>query len=219
MSLHTHRHSLHPVCGKKGPIHPPWRPFMIFPKIISLSALLLLVAPLCFASGEEEHRQHGSHVHGLGQMNLAIDGTEVYIELENPSANIVGFEHMPSSAEDRHAVQEAVEKLEDGESLFLFTSQADCSLTSAAVSSSLLLHDHEDDHRDGTQEHADHGEEVHSEFTAEYRFSCTRPEKLKSVETTLFSVFPGIEKIGAQVLTSTRQTGAELTAKNYRIEL
>ncbi len=206
---------------------------MIFPKIISLSVLLLLVAPHCFASGEEEHRQHGSHVHGLGQMNLAVDGTEVYIELENPSANIVGFEHMPSSAEDHKAVLEAAEKLEDGERLFIFTSQADCSLASAAVSSSLLLQDHDDGHRDseqrqethedqgqdGTQEHADHDDAVHSEFTAEYRFSCTRPEKLKSVETTLFSVFPGIEEIEAQVLTSTRQTGAELTAKNYRIEL
>lgn len=206
---------------------------MILRKIISLSALLLLSVPLCFASGEEKHRQHGSHVHGLGQMNLAVDGTEVYIELENPSANIVGFEHLPSSAEDRHAVQQAAERLEDGESLFKFTSQADCSLTSAAVSSSLLGQDHEDGHhdseqhpethddhdQDGEQEHADHGEEVHSEFTAEYRFSCTRPEKLKSVETTLFTVFPGIEEIEAQVLTSTRQTGAELTAKNYRIEL
>ena len=94
---------------------------MLKRRIILLSSLLLLSATLCFASGDDEHRQHGSHVHGIGHMNLAVDGNDVYIELENPSANIVGFEHMPSSDNDRHAVHEAAEKLEDGKSLFIFS--------------------------------------------------------------------------------------------------
>lgn len=201
-------------------------------RIISLSSLLLLSATLCFASGDDEHRQHGSHVHGIGHMNLAVDGNDVYIELENPSANIVGFEHMPSSDNDRHAVHEAAEKLEDGKSLFIFTKQADCSLTSATVSSPLLSEDHENEHHNSEaheekhendehgsgEDHADHEEQAHSEFVAEYKFSCKHPEKLKSVETKLFSVFPGIEELETQVLTNTRQTGAELTAKSYRID-
>ena len=191
-------------------------------KILLLSALILISAATCFASGDDEHRQHGSHVHGFGHMNLAVDGNDVYIEVENPSANIVGFEHVPSSDEDRHAVHEAAEKLEDGDSLFVFTKQANCSMTSVTVSSPLLSEDHGDEHHSSEaheEKHEDHDEEVHSEFTAEYKFSCTHPERLKSVETRLFSEFPGIEELETQVLTSTRQTGAELTAKNYRIEL
>lgn len=206
---------------------------MLLQRTLLHTALLLLSATLCFASGKDEHRQHDSHVHGVGQLNLAVDGNDVYIELKNPSANIVGFEHMPASEEDRHAVHEAAEKLEDGESLFTFSNQASCSLTSATVSSSLLTQDHEDGHHAAaahegkhedhgyvnTGDHADHHkDEVHSEFAAEYTFSCKRPEKLTSFETRIFSVFPGIEELKAQVITNTGQTGAELTMKSYRID-
>ena len=215
-----------------------------------LVALFMLLAPLCFAAGHAEHRQHDAHVHGIGHMNLAVDGNDVYIELENPSANIVGFEHMPSSEEEQHAVHEAAEKLEDGESLFLFSMQAQCSLVSAKVSSPLLSEDHEDEHHDkeaheekdddhghakhgsephdekdedhahdSDKGHADHDEQMHSEFGAEYQFSCEHPDKLKSLETKLFTAFPGIEELETQVMTNSGQTGAELTKKNYRIEL
>jgi len=198
-----------------------------------LIALLLLPATLCFASGKDERRQHGSHVHGIGYLNLAVDGNDVYIELENPSANIIGFEHKPSSDEERHAVHEAVKRLEDGQNLFMFSKQANCSLISVTVSSPVLPQDHVEEHQhaeaheekhddhghDNEGDHEDHKDEAHSEFVAEYQFSCNYPEKIKFFETKLFSVFPGIEELKAQVLSKTGQTGAELTHKNYRIQL
>jgi len=52
---------------------------------------------------------------------------------------------------------------------------------------------------------------------AEYHFVCKKPEKLLSIDVMLFSVFPGIEQIKVQLLTDTKQTALELTAKKKKI--
>lgn len=206
---------------------------MMLKRIVPLAAVLLLSAASCLASGHGEHRQHTSHVHGIGHLNVAMEGTIVYIELASPAANIVGFEHQPSSDAERRTVLKATETLEDGDSLFVFSTQAKCTLASAKISSPLLASDHEDGHHhsdaheekhsdgehDGTKDHEAHSEGTHSEFSAEYQFSCAHPEKLKSLETQLFSAFPELEKLQTQILTTTGQTGAALTAKNHRLEL
>ena len=59
--------------------------------------------------------------------------------------------------------------------------------------------------------------ESHSEFRAEYHFVCKKPEKLASVDVMLFNVFSGIEHIEVQLLTVTKKTALELTAKKKKI--
>jgi hypothetical protein len=75
--------------------------------------------------GHDEHRQHGTHVHGIAALNLASEGKEVHVELDSPAANIVGFEHAPSSAEDRAALDQAIATLSDGAALLAFNAMAD----------------------------------------------------------------------------------------------
>ena len=52
----------------------------------------------------QETRQMDAHEHGAVEMNLAVDGSIVFIEIHSPSINIVGFEHPPESSEDKEAV-------------------------------------------------------------------------------------------------------------------
>ena len=54
------------------------------------------------------------HQHGVGQLNVAIQGDHVEIELETPGADIVGFEHPPRTAEQKKAVQDAATTLRNG---------------------------------------------------------------------------------------------------------
>lgn len=209
---------------------------MFLRRTLPLTSLLVLSSALCFASGDGEHRQHGAHVHGIAQMNLAVEGSNVLLELASPAMNIVGFEYMPSSDEDRHAVHEAAEKLEDGGSLFEFSRAAGCTLVTAEIESPLLADEHHEEHPDKDSYGKDHDEKSHdeehdhsaaeahgrgehSEFEARYQFTCSSPEKLKSLTVNLFTAFPGFEEIQTQVLTNSRQTGAELTAKNNRVDL
>ncbi|MGI9537371.1 MAG: ZrgA family zinc uptake protein, partial [Desulfocapsaceae bacterium] len=63
------------------------------------------------------------------------------------------------------------------------------------------------------------GAQEHSEFEAFYQFTCASPKKLKVMEVHLFSVFPGFEQLDLQILTTSGQTGAKLSAGNNRVEL
>jgi len=57
----------------------------------------------------------------------------------------------------------------------------------------------------------------HSEFHSEYRFVCRNPAKLSQLDVMLIQAFPGIEHIQVQLLTETKQSAQELTARSHRI--
>ena len=201
----------------------------------ALAAPLMLIVP--WASAEEKHdhdqahRQHGAHVHGIAALNLALEGQEVQIELDSPAANIAGFEHAPSSADDHAALDKAVATLKDGDRLFTFNDDAGCRMETATVTSELLgqEHDEREGHaREGTESHAyvdkqghgheEHEGETHSDIKAAYHFECDTPDKLEQLTVELFDAFSGMEKIKVQFVIESRQGAAELTAKDHVVK-
>ena len=171
---------------------------------------------------EHEHRQHDVHVHGIAALNFVLEGKEVHIEFESPAANIVGFEHAPSTEADYAALDKAVATLKEGNPLFKFNDKAGCRMETAKVVSSLLdeEHDgHEDEHayeekNNKEQEH----QEDHSDIEVSYHFECTAPDKLKQLTVELFDVFPGTEKLKVQYIIENKQGGLELTAADHVIK-
>lgn len=180
---------------------------------------------------DHEHRQHGAHVHGVAALNLALEGNEVQIELDSPAANIVGFEHAPSSPDDRSALDKAVATLEDGDTLFRFNADAGCRMETATVTSEMLdgehdkhdrhAHDESEGHNhqgapahQGEHEH-DHEGESHSDIEAAYHFECEAPDKLTRLTVEVFEAFPGMEEIKVQYVIERNQGAAELTAKDH----
>jgi len=194
----------------------------------ALAIPLVLIAPWAFAEDahhhaqDAEHRQHGAHVHGIAALNLALEGNEVWIELDSPAANIVGFEHAPSSEDDHAALDTAVATLKGGDRLFKLNDEAGCGMETATVTSE-LLHEEHDEHeghaeKDG-HDHAEHeGEhegETHSDIEAAYHFECDTPGKLTSLTVELFEAFSGMEKINVQYVIESKKGAAELTAKDH----
>jgi hypothetical protein len=113
---------------------------------------------------DDEYRQHGAHVHGIAGLNLALEGKEVHVELDSPAANIVGFEHAPSSEADHAALDKAVATLRDGDQLFRFNSEARCRMEKADITSALLDDEHSghaDDHAHEKKDHHDHDDHGH----------------------------------------------------------
>ena len=200
----------------------------------SLLTPLMLIGP--WASAEEKHehdhdkapRQHGSHVHGIAALNLALEGQEVHIELDSPAANIVGFEHAPSSEADHAALDKAVAALKDGDRLFSFNDDAGCRMETAKVASELLDEEHEPHTEEKTREHAheekeghDHEEregETHSDIEATYHFECNAPGKLTQLTVELFEAFPGMEELKVQYVIESKQGAAELTAADHVVK-
>jgi hypothetical protein len=181
-------------------------------KTVTLCVLAFFPAAIALA-GEAEHREHGTHEHGVAQLNVALDGNELWIELSSPAMNIVGFEYTPGNAEQRAAVHEAAETLNDGARVFGTSPAAGCQLAEAKVTTD--IEQAEGVHPEAAAEHGEEDEPsgaIHSEFQASYRFECAAPEALERLEVHLFDLFPGTEEVEAQVIGGAGQTAAELTA-------
>ena len=195
---------------------------------------LVIAATIAFTTVQAgEHRQHEAHEHGVAHLNVAVEGSDLTIELFSPAANIVGFEHPPRNQAQKDQVSEARKKLEAAQTLFQLPSKARGRLVRAMVDSDIdsdstdaldaqhvhgqaEVHD-EDEITSRDQNEHEHVQERHSDFKAEYHFICNQPEELAYLDVMLLRVFPGIERIEVQILTDTGQTAKELTAKDYRI--
>src|SRR6185312_12056972 len=128
----------------------------ILPGLVSAAFLLALPA---FAD-EAPHRQLGPHVHGQGTLDIAIEGKKVEMELVAPGMDIVGFEHVASTNDQKAAVEKAKAKLTDVLSVFKLPAVAKCKAETSNVENRKEVHhdgdeDHDEDEKEG---HAQHSE-------------------------------------------------------------
>ncbi len=171
--------------------------------IARLPLMLALIAPQAFA---EETRQLDSHEHGVGELNIALDGNIVSLELHTPGADIVGFEYAAKSTEDRAAIDTAVATLARPLELFVMPAAAECSVTQASAELESdeehgehdnQKHDHADAH---DEDHAD--EAKHTEFHAEYNLTCGNPDALSEITFAYFDAFENARELEVQIVSA-----------------
>jgi len=180
-----------------------------------------VLAPVQQLSAAEVH-QHGAHVHGIATLNVALDGHDLYMELESPAANIVGFEHEPKNDAQAQQLHDALELLESAEKMVSLPVVAECMAGATHLAGEETReHDHDTGHHDDDGEekaedsHGEHSD--HSDISVTYQFHCENPEKLESIGVRLFEHYPGFEKINVQLLTSKKQTAVTLTPDMFTI--
>jgi hypothetical protein len=183
----------------------------------------VVLSTLVFAE-EHEHRQLGVHEHGVGQLNVALEDTSLYIELVSPAMNIVGFEHAPNNPEQEKAVQQAKQTLQDGDQMFSLPPEAQCELAATELETDMGsaedAHDHGTEHEAEDHAHeSEHDEEVHSEFHVTYEFRCANPESLTHMDVQLFALFPTKEELQVQAITGKGQTSGTLNPASTRLTL
>ena len=182
--------------------------------MIYLSALMLSF--VCNTDARSAERQLDAHTHGYGELNVAIDGQKVALELNSPAFNIVGFEHSSETDKDKATIKNALSILNDGSELFLFPAISGCRLVNVNVVSSLIeeqhsVHkDHDSDHKNS--KHEDHSNsDIHSEFQANYQFQCDVIEKVNTIQVMIFKHFPNTRQLNVQMILPNRQSAMELT--------
>ncbi|WP_137888608.1 DUF2796 domain-containing protein [Pseudomonas sp. 2FE] len=192
--------------------------------LLALPFALLPQASAHAHDDEHEHAEHaslGAHEHGAGHLNVALDGKILELELENPAMNLLGFEHAAESPADLATVAAARAKLEQPLTLFSLPAAAGCTVTRQELESPLFgdqpdaEHEHEhDEHAKGEAAEHQH-EDQHSEIHAHYRFSCTEPAALKTLDLReVFKRFPATHKIQVQLIGPQGQQGVEATAEH-----
>jgi len=206
---------------------------------------LAIALSLPTTANANEYRQHGAHVHGHVEFNIAQDGKDLLVEITAPGADIVGFEHAPENAQQEQALKQAVATLEDSNALFAINSQADCNIEEAYVNHNLsgiheehnhsehdhdAHHDHEGhehhDHHNEHEHHDDHDEHhdnhahgSHGEFSVQYRFNCGQVNQLSQIQTEWFKQFPTTESISVNIFTDTMQSAIKLNKENTQITI
>jgi hypothetical protein len=183
----------------------------MYPK--NLLFFIVMLSLPAFPVLADEHRQLGAHVHGHGHLNIAIEGKKVAIELEVPGADIVGFEHEPSTGEQRSAIAEGKAKLAKALALFVPPPQAGCELEHAKVA---LEAEHEEEHQH-EQAHEDGGH--HSEFRAEYELQCGSVSRLTSLTFDYFKAFPAAQELDVSVIAPKGQSSFEVTRDKPGLDL
>ncbi|MBE8592995.1 DUF2796 domain-containing protein [Pseudomonas sp. MAFF 301449] len=190
-----------------------------------LLALPFALLPLAIAHAADEHdhdHEHGSlgaHEHGVGRLNAVLDGQALELELDSPAMNLVGFEHVATTAADKAKVAAVRKQLENPAALFNLPKAAGCVVSSQELNSPLFGdkpeadHDDDDDHdhdaKDGAHEH----HHDHSEIHAHYQFTCATPTALSNLDLTqVFKTFPATKKIQVQLIGPSGQQGVDATA-------
>jgi hypothetical protein len=185
-------------------------------------SIAVLGLGLAAGVGHAQQRQLGAHEHGRGTLNLAIEGARVGLELEVPGADIVGFEHAAKTPRQKAAVAQAKKQLLAPQTLFKFPGAAGCVVADASV----------DLEADGEHEQAETkagGEGAkapeaaqegnHSNFHAQYAFTCEDPARITIVEFGYFQAFAGAQKLEVNVITAKGQSSFEVTRAKPRIDL
>ena len=168
------------------------------------------------AIAAEEHRELGPHEHGVGHLNIAIEGKRVSMELEVPGADIVGFEHEASTATQKAAVKKAKSELEAALGVFKLPADAKCKIATADVK---IQAEHEHEHDADEAKHEGEGEEGHhhSEFHAAYAIDCAAPEKLTGIDFHYFDLFAGARKLDINLVTEKGQNHYEVSREQPKL--
>ncbi len=188
---------------------------------LSLASLLVLFAGPALAQQQpdEPQRQLGAHEHGAGKLGIAFERRTVEMEFEVPANDIVGFEHTAKTAEQKQAVSQARATLAKPLTLIKLPEAAGCKVASKSVK--LVgggAHDHGHSHGKASQAKAKEAE-AHSEFHAEYKFTCTKPELIQTIELDYFKSFPRAQKLQITIIGDKAQTKVDATRDKPRVEI
>ena len=204
------------------------------------TGLMVLLTVAIPSSATAEHREHGTHEHGVAEFNIALAEATVTLELHSPAYNVFGFEHSPNTTEQQQAVTEHLATLKQATTLFEFDPQAACVLLTADIQNPFEAakankasaephehdaesHEHAKSHEPDEAEHTDdadsheHDETEHTDIEITYRYRCSVAVNSLDVQG-LLTQFPYFETLKVQWVSDTQQSAQTVTKKNSRIQ-
>lgn len=109
----------------------------------------------------DEHEHHGKHEHGVADLDIALDGKQLLVQLTSPAANFLGFEHQPSTEEQKKAYAKMVKLLNKPKKI-IDVEGGKCKLSEKDIDLPYEVAEHKHHHDHDHDEHAHH-EHAHHE--------------------------------------------------------
>ena len=158
-----------------------------FPALMLLAHGLLASTLVCAA---------GAHEHGAVNLNVAVEGGKITLQMESPLENLLGFERAPRTDAERKSTAAMLTRLKAADTLFKIDPAAQCALASVELNSAAL--------KLGTPEPAAASGE-HADLDATFVFTCQAGAKAGFIDVAFFDAFQRMRRIEVQVVTDKGQ--------------
>jgi Protein of unknown function (DUF2796) len=174
----------------------------------------LTIGVSCAIALAAEKRHFEAHVHGVAEVNIAVEGSKADVEFRAPAENVMGFEYEAKSDADRKKRDAALNTMQTKMSqMVLFDPKLGCQFSGAKTQ---IVEEKEDQAKaqsggkSAPKDQKQSGE--HREVRATLSVACDKPLAGSRVRFAVSKVFPEIQEIKVQVLGDSGQSGA--TIKN-----
>jgi len=177
----------------------------------------IVAAVLAWVVPSYAARQH-AHVHGVGQINIVVDGTQATVELHAPAEAIYGFEHQARSKADEEKRAAALARLREHiGAMVIFAADRGCQYTTQkmAVVEAVEHERAQGPEQGGPAKKSGEHRAVHAEFAV----ICDKPLAGSQVKFGISKIFPGLKTVRVQALSGARQIGAEITGDKGSLTL
>jgi hypothetical protein len=162
------------LCSKHLLVKVPYM-FIAFSDIRPFHGISALALAL-LASGAFAH-EHGAHVHGTADLDVAIDEKTVTLSFTSPADNIYGFEHASTNAAESAVVVHAIAALRDPANLF--TLNGNCQLQTRTLNLPEL------------------GKTEHSDVSGEFSYYCTKLPT--QIDLPIWGMFPRMHNLTVDI--------------------
>jgi hypothetical protein len=177
-----------------------------------------MVAALVVWASTVSGASQRAHVHGVGQINIVVEGKQATVEFLAPAEGLYGFEHQVRTKAEQEKRDVALAGLQEKIStMVVFEADRGCQFTTKKIAVEENI-EHEPEHGKGTEK-AQKKSGEHSEVRAEFTVSCEKPLAGSQARFGVSKVFPTIKTVHVQVLSDARQSGAEVKSDKGSLKL
>ena len=132
------------------------------------------------------------HAHGVGKLDVALEGRHLTLELAAPLEDVLGFERKPANDKERAALEAASSYLKSGQG-FVTSLAANCRLSEGTA---------------GLEERGP----GHLELIARLAYDCKEPQALDTIEAPLLARYKRMKRLDVRIVGPKGQSAAKVTA-------
>ena len=142
--------------------------------------------------------KHAAHSHGVGNLELVVQGSSVKASFEIPMESLLGFEHLPRTPAQKKAMADLQTATAQASYFITLPAAADCQPKSLQVNADMFK--------------AQKSE--HSDLDVALEFSCAQPSALKQLDIPLFKKHPRLSSLKVDMVSPKGQASVTLKAKD-----
>jgi hypothetical protein len=178
----------------------------------------LIVAVLCVWVAASSGASRRAHVHGIGRINIVVEGKQATVEFVAPAEGLYGFEHQARTPAEQAKRDAALARLQEKIStMVVFEANRGCQFAPHRIAVEADVEGEPEPGKSSEKAPKKSGE--HSEVHAEFTVTCQQPLAGSQVRFGVSKVFPAIKTVHVQVLSEARQAGVEVKSDKGSLRL